>query len=166
MSMTKFDLQKAQGKKNKGSAYKHWRAGAFYRGGSAGSKRNQELVFTASFRDLLKANCRLCDQLHEGPCGWGGDEDPYLNTQESEAGLNYETSGFKAIEADPGKVTVTFNVYPSLVDAQGYYAKTLSYRLVQKEGAWLVDDIAYPSGTSAREMMLLENQVNAAAERK
>ncbi len=118
----------------------------------------RELNYSASLKALIEENYRLCRWHADGICGWGANEDVYLNTQEVDPDLHYESSAFQAVEVEPGQVTVTFNVYPSMTEAGDYYLKQFTYHLVQEHGIWVVDDIDYPRGTSAREMINEENR--------
>lgn len=134
----------------------------FYQGylGFAGTAANRQLAlgYSESMRELLAENARICERAADGPCGWGADGDPYLDSQESQPDLSFESSGFRALESSAGEVTVSFNVYPSQTDAVDFYQKTFTYRLVLEGDQWVVDDIVYPTGSSARAIIKQENQ--------
>ena len=114
------------------------------------SKKNQKtlkpsLAFSKSLKDLVSRNSQLCHQKAPTDiCGWGADEDVYLETQEVDPQLNYDNSGFKIFEIEPENIRVTFNVYPSVKDTgDHYYLKNILFLMLKEAGAWVVDDIYY-----------------------
>ncbi len=105
---------------------------------------------------------KVCTKHVNGPCGWGVDSDEYLDTQEIDPLLNYANSGIAISEAKPGTVQVKLNVYPSEKDASGYYLRTITYQMTREGGAWVLDDIVYTNGISARKQMA-DDRKNALA---
>ncbi len=115
------------------------------------------LALSKSFRVEVKKNKEICAQYASGPCGWGADGDEYLDAQEYEANLSYESSGMSIAEIGPNLFQVTLNVYPSVKDAGDYYQRTIIYKMVNENGAWVVDDVMYADGVSTRKKMAEEN---------
>jgi hypothetical protein len=115
------------------------------------------IAMSNSFREAIEKNARICAANVIGPCGWGTDGDEYLATQETDPGLNYLNSGITFIEIEPDMVQVKLNVYPSAKEANGYYNKTITYKMVKENGNWVVDDVSYSDGISIRKVMEDEN---------
>ena len=109
--------------------------------------------FSPSFRALLKKDEETCKKYAGSDiCGWGADGNVYLDAQEYDPHLTYRSSGIEITEAEPGKVKVNLNVYPSLKGANDSYKRSLVFVMVKTKGAWAVDDIL-SHGSSARKEM-------------
>lgn len=115
------------------------------------------MIMSKSFSKAVKKNNEVCAAYVSGICGWGADEDEYLDTQETDPKLSFQNSGIKFIEIAPNLVQVKLNVYPSEKDASGYYDKTITYKMVREKGSWVMDDITYADGVSLRKKMAIEN---------
>ena len=104
---------------------------------------NLNLPFSRALNAEINQSDSVCKKYADGPCGWGADNDPYLNTQEKDSTLTYQNSGIKITELKPGTVQVTLNVYPSDRDNPKYYDKKLVYKMIQENNQWVVDDLLY-----------------------
>ena len=87
---------------------------------------------------------------------WGADGDEYLDAQEIAPDLSYSNSGISIKEISLGTVQVKLNVYPSEKSAGDYYNKTITYKIIVENGKYLVDDMAYSDGISARQRLAEE----------
>ncbi|HLY96468.1 MAG TPA: hypothetical protein VKO66_04570, partial [Sideroxyarcus sp.] len=85
------------------------------------------------------------------------DGDEYLDTQEIDPNLSYLNSRIRFKLIKPNLVQVRLNVYPSIKDANGYYDRTITYKVVNENGNWVVDDVMYSDGVSTRQKMADEN---------
>lgn len=126
---------------------------------SAAGRRKPDIPKSKPFTEAIEKNAEICREYSTGICGWGVDGDPYLGgAQEIERGLNSTNSGLTVKEVKSGYVQVQLNVYPSISDAEGYYTKTMIYKMVREDGSWVVDDISSTlDGDSDRKKMLEEN---------
>ena len=116
-----------------------------------------QVTYSKSLSALIEKNGRLCKKYGDGPCGWGSDGNEYLGgAQEYEVGARYESYKYRSSEEQPGYVMVSFNVYPSVVDSDGYYVVEMTYHLIKEGGRWCIDDIIYRKGSSARKSMEAE----------
>lgn len=104
---------------------------------------NLNLPFSRSLNAEINQADGICKKHSDGPCGWGADTDPYLNTQEKDPKLTYQNSGITIVELKPGTVQVTLNVYPSDHDNPKYYDKKLVYKMIHESNQWVVDDLLY-----------------------
>jgi hypothetical protein len=111
------------------------------------------------FNKTVKENAKICAEYISGPCGWGSDGDVYLDTQESEPNLSFQSSGIGFTEIKPNLVQVKLNVYPSVKDATGYYEKTITFKMIKENGRWVVADVMYADGASSLQNMADENAV-------
>ena len=131
-----------------------------YLGNDAGktpTAARSEIAMSKSFSEAIRRNAEICRKYVEGPCGWGADGDEYLDAQETDPKLTYESSGITIKEIRPDTVQVKLNVYPSIKDAKRFYDRTITFKMVREKGAWVVDDVASTDGTSARKRMAGEN---------
>lgn len=128
---------------------------------SAGAAR-PDLVYSKKFRAEIDESSRVCAKYVEGPCGWGGDTDVYLDTQERDPLLRFDNSRFEIKQLDAATVQVRFNVYPSDKDDKGFYDKLVTYRMIKEGGRWVVDDVSYRDGVSSR-ALLTKERANAKA---
>lgn len=127
----------------------------FYRHYLGGIPAAKEPPFSKAFLKLRARNDALCKK-EDGVCGFGADADPYLNAQDYDEHLTYETAGVKVTEPKPSTVTVRMNVNPGYKEADpvDYYDVTITYIMVRESGHWVVDDIRYaPDDFSARNAM-------------
>jgi hypothetical protein len=120
------------------------------------------LAYSKKFHAEIEESASVCAKYVEGPCGWGGDTDVYLDTQETDPLLRYDNSRFAIKQLDAATVQVRFNVYPSEKDDKGFYDKLVTYRMVEEGGRWVVDDVSYRDGVSAR-TQLAQERANAKA---
>jgi hypothetical protein len=111
-----------------------------------------------NFRKEIRATSVACAKYVEGPCGWGADGDEYLDTQETDPKLNYNNSGISFKEIKPNTVQVKLNVYPSIKDAGHFYDKTIKFKMIMDGGSWVVDDVIYSDGISARKQLADERR--------
>ena len=131
-----------------------------YLGDRSSGLAHGSLIYSSAFHAEISANVLACQRYSTGVCGWGGvSKDVYLDTQESAPDLNYENSGLTVKTIDPGIIQVKLNVYPSNKQAGDFYEKTITYRMIEEDGAWVVDDIFYKDGISIRRKMADENEV-------
>ena len=121
-----------------------------------------DLAYSKKFKAEIDESSRVCAKYVEGPCGWGGDTDVYLDTQERDPLLRFDNSRFEIKQLDAGTVQVRFNVYPSDKDDKGFYDKLVTYRMIKEGGRWVVDDVSYKDGVSAR-AQLAKERANAKA---
>lgn len=121
-----------------------------------------DLVYSKKFNAEIEESESVCQKYVEGPCGWGGDTDVYLDTQERDPLLRFDNSRFEIKQLDAGTVQVRFNVYPSDKDDKGFYDKLVTYRMIKEGGRWVVDDVSYRDGVSAR-AQLAKERANAKA---
>jgi len=108
------------------------------------------IALSKAFRAEVVRTEAVCKKYGEGPCGWGADGDEYLDAQETDPALTYSNSEIAISEISPGTVQVKLNVYPSIADAGDYYRRTITYKMVRENGAYVVDDISYTDGISER----------------
>lgn len=120
------------------------------------------LAYSKKFNAEIEESASVCGKYVEGPCGWGGDTDVYLDTQETDPLLRYDNSRFAIKQLDAATVQVRFNVYPSEKDDKGFYDKLVTYRMIKEGGRWVVDDVSYRDGASAR-AQLAQERANAKA---
>lgn len=59
----------------------------------------------------------------------------YLDAQEYEPNLSYERSGISIKEIGPDPYQVNLNVYPSIKNVGDFYSRTITYRMVNENGA-------------------------------
>ena len=111
---------------------------------------------SANFAAVVAHTDAVCEKFADYPCGWGADGDAYLDAQEFDPELRYESSGIVIKEAGPGVVTVELNVYPSIKDAGNFYLRSITYQLVNESGRWVVDDVIYSDGKSTRQVLIDE----------
>lgn len=111
-----------------------------------------KLTFSKSFNQAIAKNLAICEKYVEGICGWAAEGDEYLNAQESDPNLNYKNSGIKFTEISPNVIQVKLNVYPSEENTDGYYLRTITYKMIQENGAWVADDIMYDDIWSRKRM--------------
>ena len=109
-----------------------------------------DLAYSKKFSAEIDESASVCAKYVDGPCGWGSDSDVYLDTQETDPLLRYDNSRFAIKQLDAGTVQVRFNVYPSEKDDKGFYDKLVTYRMIKEGGRWVVDDVSYRDGVSAR----------------
>ena len=115
------------------------------------------IAMSKSFYEAVNKNAQICAAHISAPCGWGADGDEYLDTQEIDPNLSYLSSSIRFKSIKPNLVQVRLNVYPSVKDANGYYDKTITYKVVNENGSWVVDDVMYSDGVSTRQKMADEN---------
>jgi hypothetical protein len=116
-------------------------------------KEKLSLPFSKSFRALQKEDAAACNKFAKGDiCGFGADGDVYLDAQDYDPKLTYAGAGFKATEADQGKVTATFNLFPSDKTQGDANKRTIVFVMVKEKGAWAVDDIL-TRGESSRKQL-------------
>lgn len=119
----------------------------FYRKYLSPGKKPQ-IEISKSFRKLTRENEKVCkEKAGTDICGWGADGDIYLNAQEYDPKLTFDSSGATVTEAEIGTVRVKLNVYPSLGKA---YDREITFRMIEEGGRWVVDDIVYAGGDSSR----------------
>ena len=117
-----------------------------------------QIRLSAAFQQAVEENRRICAANSTGVCGWGADGDEYLDTQETDPYLSYESSGIQ-IQSLPGDtVQVRLNVYPSETESAAFYTKVITYKMIREGDAWAVDDITYTNGHSARKMIREETE--------
>jgi hypothetical protein len=114
------------------------------------------IQFSAAFNKAIKANKDLCAKYADGPCGFGGDGDPYTDSQDSDDNLSAEKVKLQVTELKDGLIQVRFNLFP----AEGNSFTTVKYKLIKEGNAWMVDDIIYSHGKSARFLLKEENDYN------
>ncbi len=85
----------------------------------------------------------------------GANGNLFLDSQEFGPKLDIETTRFMAIPEDKNKVRVRFNVFPEMKDP--FYDRELTYAMKKESGLWVIDDIFFSNGMSAKEMIEKEN---------
>jgi hypothetical protein len=115
------------------------------------------LKYSLSLNQAIAKNEAICKKYVEGICGWAAEGDEYLNAQESDPNLSYKNSQIKITEASPNTIQVKLNVYPSVENTDGYYLRTITYKMIQEGGNWVADDILYDDEISSRKRMEDEN---------
>lgn len=120
------------------------------------TKARPKIALSKAFAKEIKRSDVDCKKYGEGPCGWGADGDEYLDAQEIAPDLSYSNSGISIKEISLGTVQVKLNVYPSEKSAGDYYNKTITYKIIVENGKYLVDDMAYSDGISARQRLAEE----------
>lgn len=126
---------------------------AFYRKYLGSAKKELNLPFSRSFRALQKEDTAACKKFAGSDiCGFGADGDVYLDAQDFDPKLTYASAGFKATEAEPGKVTASFNLFPNDKASGDENKRTIVFAMVKEKGAWVVDDIL-TRGESARKQL-------------
>lgn len=121
-----------------------------------------ELQYSAALSQQIAENLELCKRYADGICGFGSDGDPYLDGQEYEVPLDFQSSNLQVREEHPGWVEVSLNIYPSAEDS--FYDRRIAYQMIRQAGTWVVDDIFY-SGVSVRQRIDDENAELLGAER-
>lgn len=117
--------------------------------------------------ELITRNARLCLKLARSDeiCGYGANTDIFLNAQEIDPALSFETSRFKAVASGRNMVDISFNVYPKLGD---FYNRSIRYVFKKEAGGWRVDDVLFADETgfspahSMRYWIKQENDVRLA----
>jgi len=115
-----------------------------------------QLVFSKAFNQLSDQNVQLCQHFPDEICGWGADEDIYLNAQDSEDNLTIANTGFQISQSADGLINVSFDLFPS--DKSGYGKRDISYKMIYEDNAWVVDDVIYEKKYAARDEMTKENE--------
>ena len=112
-----------------------------------------------AFQDAITENKRVCKEYADGNvCGWGSDNDVYINSQERDPKLTYQNSGITITEVDPKHIEVVLNVYPSQIRNVAYYKRHIFYTMIEENGQWVVDDMRDDiGGMYARAQMEEEN---------
>ncbi|MBK8451826.1 MAG: DUF3828 domain-containing protein [Thiofilum sp.] len=104
-----------------------------------------DIAMSKAFRAEIQKSEQACKNFDDGPCGWGADADPYLNSQDYDANFSYVNSGISFKETAPNTVRVDLNVTPSAPEIS---KNTIIFKMVQESGQWVADDILYPDGKS------------------
>jgi hypothetical protein len=111
---------------------------------------------------LLEENADLCRRMAgTDMCGYGADADFLLEVQDYEDDLNFQNSGFKASEVEPGIIEVSFAVFPKSAPDD---ISRIRYKVVQTPAGWRVDDIyhfengSWPEARTMRSMIKQENE--------
>lgn len=131
-----------------------------YLNGQALLKKKElpKLNFSGSFLQLEKQNFDLCHKFAQGDlCGWSSDGDPYLDAQDFDENLSYESSNALVTAEDQGKVRVQFNLFPGVAFNGRSYGRNILFLFIQEDGKWVIDDIVYPNHT-ARSLMQSEKE--------
>jgi len=115
-----------------------------------------KIALSADFSSVVAKTEAACKKYADYPCGWGADGDEYLDSQESDPNLTYQSSGISITETSPGIVKVQLNVYPSITDAGPYYHRIIIYKMVHESGEWVVDDVLYSDGKSTKKALVEE----------
>lgn len=117
------------------------------------------ITLSQSLAAEIEKNRQLCAKYADGVCGFGADGDPYLDAQDYEDNLSAEKCRLTVTETKDHLVAAKFNLFPS-EPTDPYAVRTVTYKMIQENGAWVVDDIFYERSTSARKMMADENAFN------
>lgn len=122
------------------------------------------LTFSKSFRELIDSNTKLCqEKAASDVCGWGSDGDIYLDAQDYKL-EGYRKSGLSVMETEPAMIRVKLNVYPSDKKSKAYYDREITFKMIQEDSRWVVDDIIYKNGTGRKQIQdeidMLNNKVN------
>lgn len=131
---------------------------AFYKSYFAAYVRGAEtpeIDISRTFKADIQKSKKAC-KGYDGPCGWGADSLPYLNSQDPDVDLSYEKSGISFKENQPGLIQVDLNVNPSSPDV---VLNTIIFKMLKENGQWVADDILYKDGEatlSTREMLAAE----------
>lgn len=112
--------------------------------------------FSDAFRAADAVNKKLCkERARQGDvCGWDSDADPYLDAQDYDSHLTYENAIISLQEPAPGRIAVTLGLF--LSHRTENTLRTITYVMIQEHGRWVVDDIVYPEGPSARKIIQIE----------
>lgn len=115
--------------------------------------------FSKAFKKAWDENTELCKKYGEGDiCGWAADGDPYIDAQDFDDKLTYANSQIAYREDKPDTVAVSLNLFPSDPKLAKQSTRTITYKMVQEDGKWMVDDILDNGGKdSARKAMAAEN---------
>lgn len=146
--------EESSAKKVIGDFYKNY---LNYLNAKVARKHKPVLRYSQAFEQAIKNNHAICKKYSEGVCGWAADGDEYLNAQDFDARLNYETSGFKITEVSKQQIQVEFNLFPFEKERQRYTRKIL-FKMLQEHRQWVVEDIVYEGEGSARQQIEEENQ--------
>ncbi|MRW90401.1 hypothetical protein GJ699_10435 [Duganella sp. FT80W] len=112
--------------------------------------------YSKELEALVDANSQLCFSLSRGDdiCGYGADQDVFLQTQEASPTLDFDRSSFRVSRVGDNVVEASFNVYPDMGTA---YDRQIRYVLVREDDGWRVDDMLLPQGRSMRAEIQQEN---------
>jgi Protein of unknown function (DUF3828) len=115
------------------------------------------LKFSKAFKADIEKNNAICTEYATGVCGWNASGDEYLNTQEADPTLTYKNSGIRFQEVKQNTIEVRLNLFPSTQDP--YYDRVIQLKMIQENGEWVADDIAYDEKgqSSVREYIRNEN---------
>lgn len=102
-----------------------------------------DIAMSKAFKAEIQKSEQACKGFDDGPCGWGADANPYLNSQDHDDNLSYASSGISFKETAPNTVRVDLNVIPSAPDGG---KTTIVFNMVQENGQWVADDVLYPDG--------------------
>lgn len=121
-----------------------------------------QAFFSASFREASAWNRLMCDRYAgTDMCGWDSGRMLFLDTQEVDPALNFETARFRTVVDADHTVHAYFNVYPSLPKHDPYYDRHLTYVMIPEGGRWVADDMCWQTGPGtmqcARAAMVTEN---------
>ena len=115
-----------------------------------------EMEFSTAFKRDLKVNKELCAKYADGICGFAADGDPYTDAQDSDDNLDATKVKLKVTQEKNGLVIAKFNIFPG----EGDLLTVVKFKMIQENGKWLVDEIIYSSGSSARRQIREENDYN------
>lgn len=112
--------------------------------------------YSKELEALVDANLQLCDSLSRSDdvCGYGADQDVFLQTQEAAPTLDFDRSSFRVSRVGDNLIEATFNVYPDMGTA---YDRQIRFALVREDDGWRVDDMLLPQGRSMRQEIQQEN---------
>lgn len=121
--------------------------------------------FSKSLMAAWDENLKKCrDSGSTDICGWGADGDIFLQAQDIDPNLNYDNSKFRVFKFTNGFIEANFNVFPSKLKngkLDPYYDRNIRFFMIEEDGRWVVDDIAYMESTgpaSVRATMKQENE--------
>jgi hypothetical protein len=123
----------------------------------ASDARPPELAFSKAFQSELKTNADICAGFEDEVCGFGADGDIYLDAQDFDDNLTPQKAGLQVRELKDGSIEARFKLFPVSAPQD---LRIVRYRMVDEGGAWVVDDMIYADGRTARGMMQEENQAN------
>ena len=112
-----------------------------------------QIAFSQAFKRELNINKTLCSPHADEVCGFGSDGDPYLNTQDFDDDLTIQKAKLNVTQEKNGLVKVRFFLFPS----QDYPPSIVKYKMIKEDNKWVVDDIIYLGGITARRLVQEEN---------
>ena len=106
----------------------------------------------------MDENYRVCQNYATSVCGWNGEGYPYLLAIEPDGALSFENTQTQIAVISPDLIQVRLNPNPASKPDDKSNISVISYKMLQEDGVWVVDDIFYGEELmSVRENIKSEN---------